>query len=52
MPVFVQARIKDVSKVTSAVLTMTVASGSSSATNIMTVLGLPYTKWGEHNITW
>ena len=49
---FAQAEITDVSKVTSAVLSLTVADGSITATNILTVLGLPYTSWGEHSVNW
>jgi hypothetical protein len=45
-----QVGVTDVSKVTSAVLSMTVADVLTS--NVLTVLGLPYTSWGEHSVTW
>ena len=37
-------------KVTSAVLSMMVADVLTS--NVLTVLGLPFTSWGEQAVTW
>ena len=45
-----QVGVTDVSKVTSAVLSMTVADVLTS--NVLTVLGLPFTSWGEHSVNW